>query len=135
MLSCEPPHPQIHTTVPSPSTLPGYLGLIGNIRGYLHFKVLMQHFPQSYYRHTDFLTCVLTSGITQSVWTAISPPSCTPPDHTHSHTHTNTQTHTHTHTPSHPSLSRQVSTVTFASLLDCRLYCRELHVRNVIYEM
>lgn len=92
-----PTHPHIQTTAPSPSTSPGYLGLIGNIRSYLHFKVLMQHFPQSYYR----LTCASTSRIRQSVWAAIFPTSTTPP--------------TYPHLP----LSRQVSTLT--SVLDCWL--------------
>lgn len=59
-------YPLPHTqTTPSTSTSPGYLGLIGNMRSYLHFKALMQHFPQSYYRQSDFLTCVLTSEIRQ----------------------------------------------------------------------
>lgn len=82
----------------SPSTLPGYLGLIGNIRSYLHFKVLMQHFPQSYYHQCEFLTCVLTSRITQSVWTPILPTS---------------------NNPLQTRVSRQVSTLTFAGLLHC----------------
>lgn len=68
-------HPLTQTTAPSPCTSPGYLGLIGNTRSYLHLKVLMQHFPQSYYRLTDCLTCVSTSRIRQSVWAAASPTS------------------------------------------------------------
>lgn len=38
-------YPLPHPATPSTFTSPGYLGLIGNMRSYLHFKVLMQHFP------------------------------------------------------------------------------------------